>query len=68
MITSSYEGPATWQIIDMNGRVLSTIQSRITKGMQQFKWNTSSWPAGIYLIRIQTQKEQKVQKVYVPRN
>jgi hypothetical protein len=68
MITSSYEGPATLQIIDMNGRVLSTIQSRITKGMQQFKWNTSNWPAGIYFIRIQTQKEHRVQKVYVPRN
>lgn len=67
MITSSYEGPVTLQILDMNGRVLSAIQSKITKGMQQFKWDTSSWPAGIYLIRIQTRKELKVQKVYIPR-
>jgi hypothetical protein len=67
-MSASYEGPLVLQIMDMNGRIMSATNARLIKGTQQFKWNVRSWPAGIYLIRVQTGKLLKVEKIFVPGN
>jgi len=67
-LTASEEGPLALQIMDMNGRMMSATNARLIKGTQQFKWNIRNWPAGIYLIRVQTGKLLKVEKIFVPGN
>ena len=53
------EGQATLQVIDLNGRILSseTINGSVSKGINQ--------PAGVYMIRLINGEDVKVQKVVV---
>ena len=53
------EGQATLQVIDLNGRILSseTVNGSVSKGINQ--------PAGVYMIRLINGDNVKVQKIVV---
>ena len=53
------EGQATLQVIDLNGRILSseTVNGSVSKSINQ--------PAGIYVLRLINGEKVKVQKIVV---
>lgn len=67
-INSSIEGPASLQILDLSGRILSTAKMTLVKGSQQFRWDVSNWSSGIYIIRLQNRNQFKLQKIFISKH
>jgi trimeric autotransporter adhesin len=59
-------GPANWQIVDNNGRVLLQNKIMLIKGKNSFNINLQSLSAGVYYLKVTGQdidKSVKIQKL-----
>ena len=52
------------EIFDLSGRWITTVASgKANAGTHRQFWNGSQMPSGVYFVRLQTEKEQLIQKV-----
>jgi len=55
-------------IFDINGRQVSRlVDGNVSAGNQMFVWNAGGFPAGIYVVRMETGKKTVIQKVVLVR-
>jgi len=63
-------GEVMLHIYDIQGRVIQTLlqTNEQQAGMHQVEWNASDVPSGMYLVRIQTADDFKMQKLMVAKS
>ncbi len=51
-LTSEFSGTAHIEVVDLNGRLVRTVQERLNVGGNRILLNTEALPAGLYAVRI----------------
>lgn len=62
------EAPATVQVFDARGRLMATVfDGTLADGYPTLEWDASRAPAGVYLVRVQTDRAAAVGRVVITR-
>ncbi len=64
-VISSKESDAQIQLLSAGGQLMKTIPHKLNQGLNKVELNTSEFDAGLYYIRLQTEKEIKIEKLLI---
>ena len=64
-INSSFSNTCSIQLIDLNGRVLKQVQTRVMSGSNKIQMNTYNLASGIYLLRVNNTRGSVREKIFI---